>query len=293
MIAKREIWNYPKSVKVWVGKYKHSHNLLHWHYDCELLYAEKGSIDVFCQKQTHTLRQGEALYIDRGEVHYMSAREADTTLIVIVFDYDILKPYLGNARLKDPRLTGSYPIPEVYQTVRDILLKKEPFCGVQAAAHIMLLMAQIFRGEELVPRREEDGTTRRFMELLECLSEKNGNFTFPDAAAFMSMSEGYFSRYFHGATGITFPKYLNYLRTGHAIELMQNPDLTMTDVAYGAGFGTIRNFNRVFRSITGYAPRSLPAGYHLSDSFVYPTAAPFDPTLHDCELLESAQDQED
>lgn len=290
MIAKREIWNYPKSAKVWVGKYRHSHNLLHWHYDCELLYVEKGSIDVFCEKKTHTLRMGDALYIDRGEVHYMSAHEEDTTLIVIIFDYELLRPYLGGVRLSSPRLKGQYPIPEVYGAVRDILLKKEPFCGAEAAAHIILLMASVFRCEEVVQRKEEDSTTRRFMELLEHISERNGPMCFSDAASFMGMSEGYFSRYFHGATGITFPKYMNFVRTEHAIELMRDTELSMTDVAYGAGFGTIRNFNRVFRSVTGYSPRFLPENFRLSDDFVYPTSAPFDPTLHDCKLLESAQE---
>ena len=50
MLAKREIWKYPEEAHVWVGKYRNSHNLLHWHYDCEFVYVERGSIDVFCEK---------------------------------------------------------------------------------------------------------------------------------------------------------------------------------------------------------------------------------------------------
>ncbi len=291
MIAKREIWNYPKSVKVWVGKYKHSHNLLHWHYDCELLYVEKGRIDIFCQKQMHTLAQGEALYVDCGQVHYMSALEEDTTLVVIVFDYEILKPYLGNVRLAHPRLKGCYPIPETYTAVRDILLRKEPFYGLEATARVMSLMSAIFRGEEVALRQGEDETARRFMVLLEHIAEKYEFFTFADAAAFMQMSEGYFSRYFHSTTGIPFSRYLNYVRTEHAIELMKEPGLSMTEIADRSGFGTIRNFNRVFRAVTGYSPRELPEGYLLSDTFVYPSTAPFDPTLYDCELIESGQSE--
>ncbi len=289
MIAKREIRNYSEPVKIWVGKYKHSHNLLHWHYDCELLFVEKGSIDVFCRRKTHALKEGDALFLGRGEVHYMTARDEDTTLIVILFDYDILRPYLGDVQLASPLLRGSYPIPEVYAKVRGLLLEKAPCSGVRAAAHIMLLMADVFAGEELSARETEDGTTKRFKELMEHISEKYEFFTFSDAAAFMGMSEGYFSRYFHAVTGITFPKCLNYVRTERAIELMQSGERSMTEIASLAGFGTIRNFNRVFREITGYAPRELPSDYLLTDGFVYPTNAPFDPTLRDCELLEYAQ----
>lgn len=290
MIAQREIWNYPTSVKVWVGKYKHSHNLLHWHYDCELLYVEKGSIDVFCERHIHTLSQGQALYIDRGQMHYMTAREQDTTLIVIVFDYEILKPYMGDVRLTFPCLKGSYPIPEVYTDVRNILLRKQRYYNVEATARIMLLMSSIFRGEEVVARKEEDDTSKRFMQLLDQLTEKYERFSYSDAVSFMGMSEGYFSRYFRSATGLTFSRYLNYLRIERAIKLMRSGEnLSMTELADRCGFDTIRNFNRVFRSVTGFAPRELPADYLLDDNFVYPTSAPFNPTLYDCELLESPE----
>lgn len=289
MIAKREVWNYPHSAKVWAGKYRHSHNLLHWHYDCELLYVEKGSIDVFCEKQTHTLTVGEALYIDRGQVHYMHAREEDTTLIVLVFDYAILKDYLGDVRLAVPRLKGNYPIPETYAKIREVLLSKEKFCGAEAAAHVLLLMSEIFRGEEVVPREGEDATTRKFIRLLGEVSEKYEYFTFSDAASYMGMSECYFSRYFHRATGITFSRHLNFVRTEHAVELMQSGSLSMTEIATRCGFGTIRNFNRVFREVTGYAPRDLPADFRLGERLPTLAGTAFNPTLYDCELLESVQ----
>ena len=289
MIAKREIRNYPKSAKVWVGKYRHSHNLLHWHYDCELLYVESGKIDVFCRKQLHTLTRGEALYVDRGQVHYMTAEDENTTLVVIIFDYEILRPYMGNVGLAEPVLKGDYNIPEVYRRMRDILLKKEPFYGAEATAEIMRLMSRIFRGETVVPREAEDETEHRFISLLEHAADNFRFFTFADAVAYMGMSDSYFSRYFKGATGITFSQYLNYLRVEHAVEMLQTEkDASMTEIADRCGFGTIRSFNRVFRATTGYSPRELPAEYRMTEDFIYPSSASFDPTLHDCELLESA-----
>ena len=56
---------------------------------------------------------------------------------------------------------------------------------------------------------------------------------------------------------------------------------TITETAICCGFGSIRNFNRVFRDITGYAPRLLPADYNSFS--VHPTYSSgnkdtFDPT---------------
>lgn len=290
MIAKREVRTYPESVKVWVGKYKNSHNLLHWHYDCELLYVEKGEIDVFCAQQRHLLRRGELLYIDSGQVHYMRARDPETVLIVIIFDFDILKPYIGDVRLRSPKLKGSYPIPEVYREIRDVLLRREPFFGGEAAGKIISLMSSIFRGEELAPREAADETAKHFMRLLETVGERYAELTFSDAARAMNMSEAYFSRYFHRATGLTFSEYLNYVRVENAVTLLGKRDgRTMTDVAAACGFGTIRTFNRAFRKITGFSPSELPEGYVLNERFVYPSDDVFNPTLHDCELLESVE----
>lgn len=290
MIAKREIWKYQDKVKVWVGKYKNSHNLLHWHYDCELLYVEKGSIDVFCDKKTHRLTGGELLYIDSGQVHYMQAREPETVLIVIIFNYDILRPYTGGFRLASPKLKGQYPIPQIYREIRDILLTKPPFFEGETAGKIISLMASIFRGEELVPREATDKTTERLISLLEDIFENCERYDFQKGVSFMNMSEAYFSRYFKESTGIPFSAYLNYVRTEKAIALIHGDnDFTMTEIADRCGFGTIRNFNRIFKDLTGYSPSSLPEDFVMSDDFVYPSDSAFVPTLHDCELIESGE----
>ncbi|HJA01785.1 MAG TPA: cupin domain-containing protein [Candidatus Gallimonas gallistercoris] len=86
MLAKREIWNYPEGAKVWAGKYRNSHNLLHWHFDCEFISVERGKLEVFCEKKLHTLAEGEALFTDSGQMHYQRALEPDTVLRVIVFE---------------------------------------------------------------------------------------------------------------------------------------------------------------------------------------------------------------
>ena len=112
MIAKREIWKYPEGAKVWVGKYRNSHNLLHWHYDCEFIYVEHGSIDVFCEKKKHHLCEGDALFTDSGQLHYQRACEPDTVLIAILFDYNIVRPFLEQYQLSCPKLYNHYPIPQ-------------------------------------------------------------------------------------------------------------------------------------------------------------------------------------
>lgn len=96
----------------------------------------------------------------------------------------------------------------------------------------------------------------------------------------MHMSPAYFSRYFKKMTGLTFSSYLNVLRVDRAVELLAGgEDITMADLMARCGFNTLRNFNRVFKAVTGYAPTSLPAGFSLDRRVLLSQGSTFDPTL--------------
>ncbi len=291
MLAKQETWKYAGKSKVWAGKYRNSHNLPHWHYDCELLYVEQGAIDIFCEKQRHTISRGEALFIDSGQVHYMHAREPDTILAVFIFDYNIIRPFAENFCLASPRLSADYGIPEAYARIKQELTEKKFFCDTAAAIEIARLMLAILRAEPLIPRPETGKTTLELKKLLGEINEKFEFYTFEEAASYMSMSPAYFSRFFHNVIGMTFSEYLNYVRIENAIRLLRSPQqLQMTEIAIRCGFSTIRNFNRTFKKLTGFSPKQLPADFVLNENFsAVDSPSFFDPTLRDCELIESTQ----
>ena len=290
MIARREIWHYPEEAKVWAGKYRNSHNLLHWHYDCEFIYVERGAVDVFCEKKKHTLEEGETLFTDSGQMHYQRAARPDTVLIVIVFDSDIVHSFMGKYQLASPKLYHRYPIPAYYARLRAALLEKKPFFGEEAKCIVTEMMLEVFRGEQLVHRLASDRTEETFKKLLEDVRDRYAEYTFTDAVSFMGMSDAYFSRYFRAMTGTTFSQYLNFVRTENAVRLLTEGKMTMTEIAEACGFATIRNFNRIFREFTGTSPSRLPKDFVLGDRFLYPSEAAFSPTLLDCELIESSEE---
>ena len=86
--------------------------------------------------------------------------------------------------------------------------------------------------------------------------------------------------------GMTFSRYLNVVRVDRAIGLMSaRPDVTMTELMGSCGFNTLRNFNRVFKDITGYAPTALPDGFVLNYRSLATEDNSFDPTLAVSEVL--------
>jgi YesN/AraC family two-component response regulator len=67
-------------------------------------------------------------------------------------------------------------------------------------------------------------------------------------------SKFYFCKMFKKATGINFTDYLSRIRTERAKNLLLNPNLRVSEVAYEVGFQSLTHFNRVFKRILGESP---------------------------------------
>ncbi len=73
-------------------------------------------------------------------------------------------------------------------------------------------------------------------------------------ASAVHTSKFYFCKMFKKATGINFTDYLSRLRTERAKNLLLNPNLRVSEIAYEVGFQSLTHFNRVFKRIAGRSP---------------------------------------
>ena len=288
MLANFEKRNYKGKERVWTGRYRNLHNLPHWHMESELIYVEKGAITVSNNNQKYSLDSGDAIFLGSQEIHYIKSEE-DSILKMTLFDSAIIQDLLSRYRLRQAKLQHPYPIPECFAQIQRELTERKPFFELQCCESIASLMIRIFRGEELTERKEaEEGSSiSRYKNLLDEIENKYSYITFSDAAAFMGLSEPYFSKFFRKISGMTFSQYLNSVKLRHAIAMLQDrkSDLSVTEISTLCGFDTIRHFNRVFKDITGMPPRDLPADYVLEDRPIRTIRDAFNPTLQNSELL--------
>ena len=72
-----------------------------------------------------------------------------------------------------------------------------------------------------------------------------------------------FCRYFKKHTSKTYINFLNEVRINDACKkFMEKEFHSISTVAYQSGFNNVVTFNRVFKSITGTAPREFIKAYH-------------------------------
>ncbi len=78
--------------------------------------------------------------------------------------------------------------------------------------------------------------------------------TLGQVAAAVHTSTFYFCKLFRKATGTTFTEFVSRTRTEKAKNLLLNPNLRVSEIAYESGFQSLTHFNRVFRKVVGESP---------------------------------------
>ncbi|MBA4149154.1 MAG: helix-turn-helix domain-containing protein [Verrucomicrobia bacterium] len=70
----------------------------------------------------------------------------------------------------------------------------------------------------------------------------------------VNTSTFYFCKMFKKATGLNFTDYVSRVRIEKAKNLLLNPNLRISEIAYEVGFQSLTHFNRVFKKVVGQSP---------------------------------------
>ena len=285
MLANHEHRIYPDHSLVWVGKYRNLKNISHWHFDHEIAVCASGEALISLNQETYTLRKGQCIYL-RGQSVHSILSVPGTTLYVSLFSDELLRRVTDNYCLMDPVFADEFRVMERLERIRTAGFKKERFYDEIMNALMQQLIAEVFSVLEIQASAvSTSAATERYRMLLYDIDERAEDYSFARAVEYMNMSEAYFSRFFKKISGMTFSMYLNHIRVNKAIDLIQNQELSITEIAMNCGFETIRNFNRVFKQITGYSPRELPNNYVLNLRSNSGNTTDFDPTIMTSELI--------
>ncbi len=78
--------------------------------------------------------------------------------------------------------------------------------------------------------------------------------TLSQVSAAVHLNQYYFCKTFRRVTGLTFTEFVARTRTETAKNLLLNPNVRVSEIAYASGFQSLTHFNRVFKTIVGESP---------------------------------------
>lgn len=197
MLANFEQRDTSGAERVWTGRYRNLHNLPHWHLENELICVERGTVTVSHNHREYTLTTGEAIFLASGEIHYIKS-DPDSITAITLFDVALTADLTNHYQLCCARLSGNYPILDTFSAIQEERTLKKPFFEQQTCVLITELMIRIFREEAYTPlsSHPEHSSIDNYKHLLDEIDANYSYITFSDAAAFMGLSEPYFSRFF-------------------------------------------------------------------------------------------------
>jgi len=121
------------------------------------------------------------------------------------------------------------------------------------AQHLSMLSNQVVLHQD----NSEPPVVRRAKEYIQ--EHQTENLRLGHVAKAVNTSTFYFCKMFKKATGINFTDYLSRVRIEKAKNLLLNPNLRVSEIAFEVGFQSLTHFNRVFKKTLGQSPTEYRA----------------------------------
>lgn len=121
------------------------------------------------------------------------------------------------------------------------------------AQHLAMLSNQVVVQHE----NAEPPVITRAKEYIQ--EHQTENLRLGHVAKAVNTSTFYFCKMFKKVTGINFTDYLSRVRIEKSKNLLLNPNLRVSEIAFEVGFQSLTHFNRVFKKILGQSPTEYRA----------------------------------
>ncbi len=242
----------------------------HWHEELELLLVLEGSAQLQVGDHVYNLQDGEALFVNTGEVHAgYGAGDTPCKVLALVFHPSLFQSGTYDRiqdRYLDPLLKQQYHTPvriggtvdweqQAIELITEIALdNRERSTAYELATKaklsliLSLLLANSTRIENgrKYPRRSHKAD--RLKHVLQHIhTHYSETIRLKDLAEKVNMSEEHFCRFFKQMTKKTPIAYMNQYRMHKAAQLLAETDRKIVEIALEVGFESISYFISVFK----------------------------------------------
>ncbi|MCH5259806.1 MAG: helix-turn-helix transcriptional regulator [Lachnospiraceae bacterium] len=259
------------AVRIWYNDQNMNYNS-HWHTALEIIVPVENWYDVTIEDQNYHVLPGEILIIPSGALHSLRAPQSGARFIYL-FDVSTIAALHGFSQIESiftpPQCISKATHPQIYDDayqllmqMRDDYFSEKDFAELSIFSLLLNLFVVIGTNHmnnlnflsSMRPSKQR-AYTNKFHNVIEYIdTHYMYDLCLDDVAAAADFSKFHFSRLFKQYTGFTFCDYIRRRKIKAAEELLNQSDLTVTEVAMQSGFVSLSTFNRVFRQIKHCSP---------------------------------------
>ena len=224
----------------------------HINFETEFVIVLEGCLRMKIEEKTYNLTKNEAIVVLPFESHSFSC---DDGIYRVVMCSNAAIPALSEFLHDKFPVTRCFSIPKELRDYQDFFCVNAPERLGQIESQVLLapLVAEFIKNCTF--RREKPLNSTLFSAALKYVNEHFlYDISLGEVAKAISCHPVSLSRIFHATTELSFSEYVTLRRCYYAKELLESTDIKITDLAFMAGFGSTRNFNRCFKKIFSVPP---------------------------------------
>ena len=214
----------------------------HIHSHIEIVFVFEGILGATVSEKEYTFSAGEMFVIMPYEIHSYFG-DATTFVISCPLEYFQERTQFLNGRLFSPI---HIPFGKIERDIIFDIVDGEFKSDLKKKALMYYVFSGFVENCTLSERRfsEYDTYRRAVIYITENFKD---NITLRKTALAAGVSEEHLSRMFNSSGKAHFSEILNSLRVNFSKQKLMDKSLSISDIALESGFGSIRNFNRIFK----------------------------------------------
>ena len=246
-------YQYENSIYNYVPRIYNKCNFMpHFHKNFEMIYVESGMLDATIDGTSAVWTAGTIALLLPDQIHSFVSREPNKVWIgVFSADYVLeFAEFVDKKSAVSPVFTCDTRILEL---LKSQLFTAEVPDNFALKAWLYAACAEYSKCSELVPQKKSGSTIAH--KILSYVSENfRENITLDSIAHELGYDKNYLSRCQHQIFHVNFRQLVNSYRLNCAKKLLHRRNTSIAEAALEAGFGNVRNFNRLWKDEYGKSP---------------------------------------
>ena len=241
----------------------------HWHAQLEITVVLSGELYAIVNGTHYHLYEGDALLCGSNDIHSYLKSPCEILIIIMSTSFaesagiQLLDNRLENHCVRNEDLDSNVKaaIQCVASRYADNRKHVDEINSLILQGCCVFLLGNILLKLKYAPKTSKN-TSHMDNYMRKGLAYINQHYyeesiSLRDVALSVGISECYFSRCFKTYFGYGVIDYINQKRIGRADKLLKETEMKITEIAMECGYGSLRNFNRVYKSIVGESPHEI------------------------------------